>query len=73
VTPRDPKDSDGNWGKMAVVGLEVPVGLLLGYFVGKWIGVHVGAELTGKWTGVCLGGAAGMYLLIKEALRSNRD
>ena len=73
--PKDaPKDSqDQNWGKYLGIGLEIAVGALLGYFIGSWLDGKFGWNGKGVLFGVMIGVAAGMYLLIKEAIKMNRD
>lgn len=66
------KDSDPNWGYFGSIGLVIGVGAGFGYFVGHWLdqrnGWHWGAVI-----GAMLGVAAGMYQLIKDAIRINKD
>jgi F0F1-type ATP synthase assembly protein I len=73
--PNDtPNDSgDQNWGKYLGIGLEIAVGALLGYFIGAWLDRRYGWNGKGVLVGVMIGLAAGMYLLIKEAVRMNKD
>jgi hypothetical protein len=55
------------------LGLEIAVGAGLGYVVGAWLDRRYGWGGYGALGGVMLGVAAGMYLLIKDAIQSNRD
>ena len=70
----DKHDSDdANWGRYAGVGLEVAVGVGLGAAIGYWLDKRFD---TRPWCLVCgsmLGLAGGMYLLIKEVMKLNRD
>jgi F0F1-type ATP synthase assembly protein I len=68
-----PDDSDSNWGRYLGIGLEIAVGVLLGYFVGAWLDRRYGWKGYGTLGGVMIGIAAGMYLLIKDAIRINKD
>jgi len=68
-----PKDEDVNWGRFAGVGLQMLVGVGLGLIVGKWFDRRFGSEPWGLMIGVMLGLAGGMYLLIKDAIRINKD
>jgi MFS family permease len=66
------KDPEPNWGYFAGIGSVIGVGAALGYFVGLWLdrryGWHWGAVI-GAMLGVC----SGMYILIKDAIRMNKD
>ena len=62
-----------NWGQFLTVGFEVAAGVALGCFVGHWLDAKYGWGPWGTLVGAMLGLAAGMYLLIKEALRMNKD
>ena len=69
-----PKDSqDQNWGRFLGIGLEIAVGCVLGYFVGNWLDKRFNWHGYGVLAGVMLGLAAGMYMLIKDAIRINKD
>ena len=72
---REPRreDPNANWGKYLGVGLEIAVGVGLGYIVGNWLDKKYGWSPTGTLVGTMVGLAGGMYLLIKEALRMNAD
>jgi F0F1-type ATP synthase assembly protein I len=64
---------DGDWGRNLGFGLQIGVGVTLGYFVGAWCDRRFGSAPWGLLIGVMLGLASGMYLLIKEAIRMNKD
>ena len=66
------KTDDSNWGRAAGLGLQVCVGVVLGVVVGQWLDRRYGWSSTGTIVGAMLGLAAGMYLLIKEALKMNK-
>jgi F0F1-type ATP synthase assembly protein I len=71
---KDPqKDNDVDWGKVAGVGFEIAVGVGLGALVGTFVDRRFHTKPWGLLVCVMLGVAAGMYLLIKEAIRANRD
>lgn len=63
---------DSEWGKGLTMGLQVGVGVALGYFVGDWLDTRFGWSPWGTVIGMALGLAAGTYLLIKEAIHQNR-
>jgi F0F1-type ATP synthase assembly protein I len=69
----DPQNQDANWGKFLGLGLEIAVGAILGYVVGAWLDRRYHWAPWGATVGTLLGIAAGMYLLIKEAIRMNKD
>jgi F0F1-type ATP synthase assembly protein I len=66
-------DSNANWGKFLGLGLEMAVGVGLGYVIGNWLDRKFGWAPKGVLVGTMLGLAGGMYLLIKVALRLNAD
>lgn len=74
MSPPDRHDDDsGNWGKYLGYGLQMLVGVLLGVIVGQWIDRKYGTDPWGVFAASMLGLASGMYLLIKDAIRINRD
>lgn len=66
-------DDDQGWGKYLGYGLQMVVGVLLGLVVGQWVDRKLHSDPWGLLTGVMLGLASGMYLLIKDALRMNKN
>ena len=64
---------DPNWGRYAGIGLQMLVGVGLGVVVGRWLDRKYGWEPWGMFVCTMLGLAAGMYLLIKDAIRMNKD
>ena len=71
--PEKPSDADPGWGKHLGVGLQILVGVALGFVVGNWLDKKYGWTPWGALAGTMLGLAAGMYLLIKDAIRLNKD
>ncbi|MBV8781436.1 MAG: AtpZ/AtpI family protein [Phycisphaerae bacterium] len=53
-------------------GLEVAIGVGIGYFGGNWFDHRFNSKPWGLLVGVLLGCAAGLYLLIKEATASEK-
>ena len=68
-----PQPDDTNWGALAGIGLQVLVGTVLGLVVGTWLDRKFGWAPWGVLIGVAIGVSAGMYSLIKEGMRANRD
>jgi F0F1-type ATP synthase assembly protein I len=66
-------DDDGNWGRSLGYGLQIGVGVTLGYLIGNWFDRRYGWAPWGLLIGVMFGLASGMYLLIKDAIRMNKD
>jgi F0F1-type ATP synthase assembly protein I len=61
-----------SWGSFAGSGLQIAVGVGLGFLIGRWLDRrfdwHWGAII-----GAMVGLASGLYLLIKDAMRMNKD
>lgn len=67
-----PESNEPNWGRYVGMGLEVAVGVGLGSLVGWWL------DRRYQWSwgtviGAMIGLAGGMYLLIRETTRMNKD
>ena len=60
-------------GRFLGVGLEMLVGVVLGFLIGRWLDNKYGWQPWGVVVGSLLGVAAGMYLLIRDAIRMNKD
>jgi F0F1-type ATP synthase assembly protein I len=69
--PNEPDDR--HWGKFASSGLELAAGIGLGVVVGMWIDRRWHCDPWGLLIGTLLGFTSGMYLLIKDAMKSNKD
>jgi len=67
------KQDDTNYRQLTTVGLEIAAGAGLGAAIGYWVDRRWQCGPWGVLIGTCLGIAAGMYLLIKEALKTNKD
>ena len=68
-----PNQDDVNWGRFVGIGLEIAVGAALGTVVGLWLDRKYGWSPWGVVAGSMIGVAAGMYLLIRDAVRMNKD
>ena len=66
------KDPEAKWGYFGGIGMVIGVGAALGYFVGHWLDVRHGWNW-GAVIGTMLGVSSGMYILIKDAIRMNKD
>lgn len=70
-----PKPNDANpqeravWGSLMSLGLNFPIAILLGFFIGRWIGGKFGYETEGKYIGLAWGVAAAFYELYKVSKR----
>ena len=62
-----------NWGKYLGIGLEIAVGVALGYLIGAWVDRRWNSSPWGVLAGTMIGLAGGLYLLIRDAFRMNRD
>ena len=62
-----------NWGRYLGIGLEIAIGVALGYVIGAWIDRRWDSSPWGVLAGTMLGLAGGLYLLIKDAIRLNKD
>jgi len=68
------EDDDRNQhARLAMVGLQVAIGVGVGYVVGQWLDQRYGWTPRGVITGSMLGLTGGLYLLIKDAIRMNKD
>jgi F0F1-type ATP synthase assembly protein I len=67
------QQNEPNWGKVASLGLEVAAGVGLGLVVGNWMDHRWNWKPWGMLVGAMVGMAAGMYLLIRDVMRMNKD
>jgi len=69
----DRKDDPPQQANLAMVGLQVAVGVAVGFAIGWWLDKRYGWGNKGQTIGSLLGLAGGLYLLIKDAIRINKD
>jgi len=69
----DPQRDESNLGKFATLGLEIGAGAFLGALLGIWIDRKWHTAPWGVLIGMLLGIGSGMYLLIKEAIKANKN
>jgi F0F1-type ATP synthase assembly protein I len=62
-----------DWGKFLTTGFEIAAAIGLGCAVGYWIDRKLGSSPWGVVAGTLIGATAGMYIVIKETMRMNRD
>lgn len=67
----DPKER-ALWGDLLSLGMVFPIAILLGWFLGKWIGGAFGNPQAGALVGLVWGVATGFYELYKVTMRLNR-
>ena len=66
-------DGEPAWGQFLGMGLQVAAGAFVGLWIGSWLDKRFGWTPKATLIGALLGIAGGMYLLIKEAIRLNKD
>ena len=71
--PQKSQADESHFGKFATVGLEIAVGAGLGALIGTWLDRKWHSDPWGVVIGTFIGIAAGMYLLIKEANKANKN
>ena len=64
---------DPEMGKFLGYGSQLAAGAVLGYLVGRWIDEKFNCKPYGMLISVTLGLTSGMYLLIRDGIRANKD
>ena len=64
---------DANWGQYIGYGFQLCAGVILGLLVGNWFDDRYHSAPWGLLICVTLGLTSGMYLLIRDAVRMNKD
>ena len=67
------KDDDANLGQFLGYGFQICAGVILGLVVGKWLDNRYHWSPWGVLVGVLIGLASGMYLLIRDGMKINKD
>ena len=67
-----PDKNEPEWGRYVGMGLEVAIGVGLVSLIGWWLDRRYPWSW-GMIIGAMIGLAGGMYLLIREAIRMNKD
>jgi len=60
------------WGDLLSIGMVFPLAIVLGFFLGRWIGGRFGHAREGQWIGLIWGIATGFWELYKITARMNR-
>jgi F0F1-type ATP synthase assembly protein I len=60
------------WGDLMSLGFSFPLCIVLGFFLGRWIGGLFGRSGTGQWVGLVWGIAAAFWELYKVNRRMAR-
>ena len=66
-------NDDSNWGQYLGYGFQIAAGVVLGLIAGQWIDKKYQSAPWGVLVGSLLGLSSGMYLLIRDGLRMNKD
>lgn len=60
------------WADLMSLGMVFPSAIVLGFFIGRWIGGYFGHPAAGQWVGLVWGIATGFWELYKVTTRMNR-
>ena len=70
-TDADPKER-ALWGELMSLGMVFPIAIVLGYFLGRWVGGFLGHPSQGQWIGLGFGIATGFWELYKVTMHLDR-
>ncbi len=59
------------WADLMSLGFVFPIAIVLGFFLGRWIGGLFGHPEPGQWIGLVWGVATGFWELYKVTMRAN--
>jgi hypothetical protein len=60
------------WGDLLAMGMVFPIAIVLGFFLGRWIGGYFGHREMGQWIGLVWGIATGFWELYKVNAKLDR-
>jgi len=60
------------WGDLMAMVMVFPLSIVLGFFIGRWLGGLLGHPTGGQWVGLVWGIATGFWELYKVTMRMNR-
>jgi hypothetical protein len=60
------------WADLAALGMVFPIAIVLGWYLGQWVGGMLGRPAAGRLVGLALGVLSGFWELFKVAKRLER-
>jgi F0F1-type ATP synthase assembly protein I len=60
------------WADLVSMGMVFPIAIVLGWFLGQWVGGVFGRQAAGRLVGLALGVLAGFWELFKVTKRLER-
>jgi len=60
------------WGDLLAMGMVFPIAIVLGFFLGRWVGGFFGHREAGQWIGLVWGVATGFWELYKVDAKLDR-
>jgi Putative F0F1-ATPase subunit Ca2+/Mg2+ transporter len=67
----DPRERAA-WGDLLSLGLVLPIAIVLGFYIGRWVGGLFGHPAPGQYIGLVWGVATGFWELYKVNARITR-